>query len=317
MFMPEFANFTYGTLYATCPDNTMLRTGDNHFPGAGVWERKYLSMLASRHRNPHAQWYVNHMTKPMGGNEAWYDILWYDPAVPEMPPDALPLSRHFQATGVAVIRTGWYEPDATVVSFKCGDLFYESGHGHLDQNSFTIYRGGHPALDSGGYDFHATTHYCNYYERTVADDHRVDRRDDIEPVLARTQRAGRIGVVLPVYPTSRRTGRRPFSGRNAVPVPGVHPERQTVSGIHGSRREAFVEKFAVNDLLAIPCAVLRDKLAKLRPVARGQISSVRDVGIPRAIPTRPGRGSCARRPARRWCRRPAGRAPRSGPSPAA
>ncbi|MBN1670110.1 MAG: heparinase II/III family protein [Kiritimatiellae bacterium] len=166
LFVPELQNFAYGLIYGTYPDKTMLRQGDGKYPGVSAWERKYLSMLASRYRNPHAQWYVNHMTKPETGNEAWYDILWYDPSVPETPPDALPLARHFQGAGVAVIRTGWYEPDATVVSFKCGN--FVGGHNHYDQNSFTLYRKGHLALDAGGYDSHGTSHYVNYYERTVA-----------------------------------------------------------------------------------------------------------------------------------------------------
>ncbi|MBN1675076.1 MAG: heparinase II/III family protein, partial [Kiritimatiellae bacterium] len=135
--------------------------------GVSAWERKYMSLLASRYRNPHAQWYVNHRTDPITwSGDSWYDILWYDPAVPETPPDDLPLSRHFQGAGLVVIRSGWYEPDATVVTFQCGDFF--GGHDHYDQNSFTIYRKGHLALDSGGYDSWYTRHWLNYYSRTVA-----------------------------------------------------------------------------------------------------------------------------------------------------
>ncbi|MBN1674907.1 MAG: heparinase II/III family protein [Kiritimatiellae bacterium] len=166
LFAPRFEQFVYGTLYGTYPDNTMLRTGDNHFPGTGAWERKYMSLLASKYRHPHAQWYVNHMTKPIGGGEAWYDILWYDPAVPETPVDDLPPARLFEGLGLAVLRTGWYEPDATVVSFKCGRFF--GHHGHYDANSFAIYRKGCLALDSGGYDSWGSRHWRNYYTRTVA-----------------------------------------------------------------------------------------------------------------------------------------------------
>ncbi|MBN1676136.1 MAG: heparinase II/III family protein, partial [Kiritimatiellae bacterium] len=88
------------------------------------------------------------------------------PAVPETPPDDLPLSRHFRGSGTVVIRTGWYEPDATVVTFQCGDYF--GGHDHYDQNSFTIYRKAHLAIDSGGYDKWYSRHWQNYYCRTVA-----------------------------------------------------------------------------------------------------------------------------------------------------
>ncbi|MBN1673637.1 MAG: heparinase II/III family protein, partial [Kiritimatiellae bacterium] len=166
LYAPEFEQFAYGLLYGTYPDNTMLREGDNHFPAVTEWERKYMGMIAARYRNPHAQWYVNHMTKPTGGADAWFDILWYDPSVPETPPDALPLARCFESFGMAVMRTGWHELDAAVVTFKCADYF--EGHDHCNQNSFTIYRKGHLALDAGGYDRFSSAHWQNYYSRTVA-----------------------------------------------------------------------------------------------------------------------------------------------------
>ncbi|MBN1670105.1 MAG: heparinase II/III family protein [Kiritimatiellae bacterium] len=169
LFAPEFQNFAYGLIYGTYPDNTMLRSGDNHFPAISRWERKYMSVIASEYRNPHAQWYIEHMPKvnePITGAEAWYDILWYDPAVPQTPPDDLPLSRHFRGMGVVVARTGWYEPDAAVITFECGDHF--GGHCHMDQNQFTIYRKGYLALDAGGYASWGCSHHVNYYNRTVA-----------------------------------------------------------------------------------------------------------------------------------------------------
>ncbi|MBN1670108.1 MAG: heparinase II/III family protein [Kiritimatiellae bacterium] len=168
LFAPEFEQFAYGTLYGTYPDTTLLRGNDVKYPQADTtWERKYMSMIASRYRNPHAQWFVQHVAdKPITGSAAWYDILWHDPAVPETPPDDMPLARAFEGYGMAVLRTGWYEPDATVVTFRCGDFF--GGHDHYDQNSFTIYRKGHLAIDSGGYDRWYSTHWLNYYSRTVA-----------------------------------------------------------------------------------------------------------------------------------------------------
>jgi heparin/heparan-sulfate lyase len=64
------------------------------------------------------------------------------------------------------MRDGW-KPDSTWLEFDCGPYFAK--HQHLDQNQFTIYRGGYLAIDSGAdYTDTESPHYLNYYRRTVA-----------------------------------------------------------------------------------------------------------------------------------------------------
>jgi len=65
---------------------------------------------------------------------------------------------------VSVLRSGW-DADATFITFRCGR--HGGWHNHLDHNSFTIYRGGPLALDSGGIEY-TSTHRPEYAMRTLA-----------------------------------------------------------------------------------------------------------------------------------------------------
>jgi len=65
---------------------------------------------------------------------------------------------------LAVMRSGWGETD-TLLAFRCGR--HGGWHNHLDHNSFTIFRGGVLALDSGGIDY-GLPHRPEYSARTLA-----------------------------------------------------------------------------------------------------------------------------------------------------
>ncbi|MBI3772159.1 MAG: VanZ family protein [Gammaproteobacteria bacterium] len=77
----------------------------------------------------------------------------------------LPLTRYFDGIGLVVMRSGW-GPDATYITFKAGDNY--SSFTHLDQGSFTLYKGGALAIDSGLYDDYGTDHHVNYAYQTIA-----------------------------------------------------------------------------------------------------------------------------------------------------
>ncbi|MBI3830797.1 MAG: heparinase II/III family protein [Planctomycetes bacterium] len=77
---------------------------------------------------------------------------------------------------IAVLRSSWKE-DGTVVTFRCGR--HGGWHNHLDHNSFTIYRGGALAIDSGGIDY-TTPHRPEYAMRTLAHN-AILVRDPAEP----------------------------------------------------------------------------------------------------------------------------------------
>lgn len=101
----------------------------------------------------------------LGDGTWWPYLLWYDPAVPHVTGDDLPLSRHFRGLGWVSMRSSW-EPDATFALFVCAPI-YLGGHQHCDSNSFVIHKRDLLALDSGVYDS-SCDHRGHYYARTIA-----------------------------------------------------------------------------------------------------------------------------------------------------
>ena len=74
------------------------------------------------------------------------------------------------------MRSGWDE-DATMLTFRCGR--HGGWHNHLDHGSFTLFRGGPLAIDSGGGHYHVP-HRPHYATRTLAHNC-ILVRDDREP----------------------------------------------------------------------------------------------------------------------------------------
>jgi hypothetical protein len=82
-------------------------------------------------------------------NGLWGRILFHEPRVPTLGPKHFPPSRFFATRGFAAMRESW-DPDATFVHFRCGawgDL--GDGRHNADNNTFTIYKKGILALDTG------------------------------------------------------------------------------------------------------------------------------------------------------------------------
>ncbi len=96
-------------------------------------------------------------------------ILTRDPDVKPIAPDdneiPLHLARHFKNSGYFVARDAW-DKSTTHVVFKSSP-FYTRNHHHKDQNHIEISYKGSLLIDSGG-DKYGTSHYWNYYTRTIA-----------------------------------------------------------------------------------------------------------------------------------------------------
>jgi hypothetical protein len=97
--------------------------------------------------------------------EEYWTLLWRDPALQAAPMTALPLSHHFEDTGLIVTRTSW-DKTATVVAFKAAppeghrvaallpqvpEWRLDSGHAHPDAGSFIIWAAGRYLTGDTGY----------------------------------------------------------------------------------------------------------------------------------------------------------------------
>jgi len=97
--------------------------------------------------------------------EEWWTLLWRDPALRAAPMSDLPLSHHFEDSGVFFHRTSW-NSDATAFALKAGppeghrttrllatvpEWQLSSGHAHPDAGSFIIWAGGRYLTGDTGY----------------------------------------------------------------------------------------------------------------------------------------------------------------------
>jgi len=144
-------------------DNTTgLHIGPNHGDFGGT----YLFHAApARYRDGLCQWWIDRMLvhedprlkgwpkvsrhrRVMSG--LWGKILFFDPGVPMLGAEHFPPSRFFLTRGFASMRESWDE-DATFVHFRCGAWGgLGDGRHNADNNTFTIYKKGILALDTGG-----------------------------------------------------------------------------------------------------------------------------------------------------------------------
>ena len=130
---------------------------------AGEDLKSFIHLIGARCGDGYAQW-LGDQIKRQYQHKAWHEILWRDPSLKPISPNALPLARHFKKLGWVVSRSGWTSPDDTFALFQCGDFY--AGHQHLDANTFTIDKSGSLAIDSGVNEY--SRHRANYYCRTIA-----------------------------------------------------------------------------------------------------------------------------------------------------
>lgn len=148
-------------VYRTRPDDTHIRLGD-----AAWFDRDSPDRLALALEYRHAAAYSLGQPPKAPTPTSWpwgplTDPGLYDPKAVE----TLPLTKHFDGIGLVVMRSGW-GPDATYITFKAGDNYWS--HSHLDQGSFTLYKGGELAVDSGLYHDYGSDHHMNYTYQTIA-----------------------------------------------------------------------------------------------------------------------------------------------------
>ena len=161
---PYLKHFSIWWTYCVKPNGEWPRIDDTGSVRGRIapWHFKY---LATRYRDKISMWHLGNMPEPRVPT-VW-DVIW-DPSglgIEAAGPDSTwPLARHFEGIGWTVLRSGW-DSDATYSVFDCGDFYY--GHQHPAENSFTIFRGGSLAINSGRYEW-GSDHRPFYTVRTIA-----------------------------------------------------------------------------------------------------------------------------------------------------
>ena len=139
--------------HAWTPRNNVVDIAD--CPRGNWYGPDYLLRgLAREFRDGHAQWLAAQVDLAnVDSPEArWLNVVWYDPTVPETPPNDLPTLRHFNDMDIVSARTDW-SGDESLVVLKCGPFIGHhavagfasdpgGGHVHPDANHFVLFAAG-------------------------------------------------------------------------------------------------------------------------------------------------------------------------------
>ena len=100
-----------------------------------------------------------------GIDELFFDLLWEND-IDAKNSEALPLVKEFKRVGEYIFREGW--DGANVIALFKNSPIYFFNHSHRDSNSFEIWYKNDLAIDSGYYDYYGSSHWWNYYIRSIA-----------------------------------------------------------------------------------------------------------------------------------------------------
>ena len=160
--------FDFGDIWEGAP--TRAKGGAEYsrvYPG-GTLQSNFNVMyrVAARLQDPEAQAVAERYASFGHSNlEEFWTLLWRDPSLAPAKIDALPLTHHFQDSGVVYMRSSWGR-EATAIAFKAGppeghrtaallprvpEWRLDSGHAHPDAGSFIVWAHGRYLTGDTGY----------------------------------------------------------------------------------------------------------------------------------------------------------------------
>ncbi len=154
------------------------RQGDSHsHGGGGPSTRLALYNLADIYNDGVAQWMSDELIEKGSGYinsfDRWKKIIWRDPSITPVHPATVYGESNaalFNDVGMAYMRSGWDLSESSTdvyAVFRCEAV--PVYHTHAHQGHFLIARGNDLlAIDSGDYDTWGSSHWRNYFIRTVA-----------------------------------------------------------------------------------------------------------------------------------------------------
>ena len=152
-------------LYVTGPDGSfMLGYEDNDYPFVMPHDRRMMTVLEGELGSGLASWWIDTFADTLR-IPAYWEFLFSDPKVKNIPPESLPTSRLIEGVGLALMRSSW-QRDATFVHFHCGPWY--TYHQHAAQGSFSAWRGRPLVIEPGVYDGEVTGHYVNWRIRSIS-----------------------------------------------------------------------------------------------------------------------------------------------------
>lgn len=132
----------YWKVYGTVPHTGNMPHMEDTGPGF------FMEADVSDFRALHAARYGDGISKGMvrsaiaKGRASWADMIWYDPKVPVVKKQDLPLAFHFRGSGHVYMRSAWKGADDTWAIFTAAPAFTMYGHGSGGTGTFQIAKQG-------------------------------------------------------------------------------------------------------------------------------------------------------------------------------
>ena len=132
----------YWPIYGTVPHTGHLPHNEDVGPVtfAGLDTSTYRAMHAARYRDGITQGSVKSLME--NGKASWADMICYDPSVPVVKREALPLAFHFRGSGHVYMRSAWQGGDDTWAMFTAAPAFSTYGSGAGTMGAFQIAKQG-------------------------------------------------------------------------------------------------------------------------------------------------------------------------------
>ncbi|MCX6270804.1 MAG: heparinase II/III family protein [Bacteroidetes bacterium] len=153
-------------VYFIQPDNYTIHLGDGF---TALYADNVIYRHAAVFQDPRSQWMAQYYSQDqfLGWTVPIFLKLFYkDFDAPLVTKPNLPLNWWSDKVGLSVSRSSW-ESDATMVWFF-NSPGKRAAHEHRDNNSFGVFHFKPLLIDAGYYDLYGTSHFMNYYTRTIA-----------------------------------------------------------------------------------------------------------------------------------------------------
>ena len=164
--LPWVLNSINQYIYFMQPDNKCIHLGD----GQTSQQADRVMYLHARYFNDRRSlWMAQYWSQPAYLTwtiPVFNKLLYKDFTMPVVTQPGNPLDWWTDKVGFSVSRSSW-DSSATMVTFF-NSPSKRAAHEHRDNNSFTVFKNAPLLLDAGYYDTYGGTHYCNYYQRTIA-----------------------------------------------------------------------------------------------------------------------------------------------------
>jgi hypothetical protein len=155
-------------IYGLRGDNTYPVAGDAWSMGIDPYQADICTISAYLGNSYAMDFIQKHSLNSTGSGYLWRLLFTEDNSSPLYSNITnLPKARNFGRSGYVVAKDKWEDATATHLTFKCSS-FYSLNHHHKDQNSMTVHYKGPLLIDSGCYDSYGSSHWINYYTRTIA-----------------------------------------------------------------------------------------------------------------------------------------------------